>query len=404
MLKEKAPCNKAQAMLHEIPIMSQTLTHVPVYTVPNEMGYFPTPGDEELVTCPNCQIYQLQNMHDQTSGCAPIPTLLSKGQLTLHDPVPGTPSEVVLIGKCNGVIFYIKEDDVTLILSPSELALICVPSLDCLYLSLPDTIEEHVQLHIQGLFAARTNLYEAGDMVRKEQIELIRRGENFHEGSFDDTTTDDNLRRVIYQSSVWIAQQILLLSEVGAKQVEDHGYRLRSSMKPIVENVKCDAEIFTKEMDNIQRCNKKLNIKPAALQRSLHIRKFSKSICSMAEQGSDSISNFVGGLIGSSITEKPDDGTTMRYARQLLRTSLLSFSEICDSVDQSVDILAGTTKREAVACVAVQYGDDAAQLCRHTLGSAVDFGKTYLTVRRVLNIKTVARATLQASSGQERLD
>lgn len=404
MLKEKAPGNKAQEMPDEVPVRSQTLTHVPVYTVPHEMGYFPAPGDQELVSYPNCQFYQLQNMHDQHSTCTPTPTLLSKGQLTLHDPVPGTPSEVVLIGKCDGVIFYIKEDDVTLILSPSELALICVPSLDCFYLSFPGTIEECLQLHIQGLFAARTNFYEAVQMIHKEQIELIRRDESLHKESFDRTTTDENLHRVIYQSSVWIAKQILLLSEAGAKQVESHGHRLRSSMKPSLDSVKCDAEVFTEEMGQIHHSNKKLNINPAALQRSLHIRKFSKSICSLAEQGSDSISNFVGSLIGSSITEKPDDGTTMRYARQLLRTSLLSFGEICDSVDISLDILAGTTKREATACVAVQYGDDAAQLCRHTLGSTVDFCKTYLTVRRVLNIKKVAHATVEASAGQKQLD
>jgi hypothetical protein len=48
-------------------------------------------------------------------------------------------------------------------------------------------------------------------------IEFIQRGKNFHERSFDHKTTDDDLHRVIYQSSVWIAQKILLLSEAGAQ-------------------------------------------------------------------------------------------------------------------------------------------------------------------------------------------
>jgi hypothetical protein len=69
--------------------------------------------------------------------------------------------------------------------------------------------------------------------------------------SFDHATTDDNLCRVINQSSVWIAQKILLLSEVGVKQVGDCELHLWSSMKPSVENMKCDAKVYTKEMGRI---------------------------------------------------------------------------------------------------------------------------------------------------------
>lgn len=412
MLKRNPPYKTKD---HEKPILSQIPTHVPVYTLPNESGYFPCAGDKLLVTCPNCRFYQLQNMHNQDSESTQIPTLLSQGQLTLHDPAPGTPHEVVLIGECDGVIFYVTEDDVTLLLSQTELTLICFPSLDCLYLSLPDAMEEHVLLHLQGLFAARTNLYEAGAMIHKKQIELICRDEgvsdhayrstvcNNHEGTLKSIQTDDNVQRFIYQSSMWIAEQIVLLSEAGAKRVEDHGYRLRSFMQPSVDCMKCDPKLLAKDVCKMHHCNKRMNINPVAVQRASHIRNFTRHLYNLAEQGSDSISSFVGGIIGSSITEKSDDGENMRYARQLLRTTVLAFSEICDGVDKSFDILTGTTKREASACVAVQYGDDAAQLCRHTLGSTIDFCKTYLTVRRVLNVKRVAQATFEASSREEPL-
>ncbi len=238
MLKENPPCKKKDATLHETPILSQTPTRVPVYTLPSDSGYFPCAGDKLLVACPNCQFYQLQNMHKQDSESTKIPTLLSQGQLTLHEPAPGTPDETVLIGECDGVMFYVTGDDVTLILSRTELTLICVPSLDCLYLSLPDAVEEHILLHIQGLFAARTNLYEAGAMIHKKQIELICRDGgvsdhayrstvcNDHEGTLKSIKTDDNLQRFMYHSSMWIAEQIVQLSEAGAKQVEDHGCRL----------------------------------------------------------------------------------------------------------------------------------------------------------------------------------
>jgi hypothetical protein len=419
VLKQHELCESkaATAIRHEPPILSQTLDHVPVYTVPSENGYFPTGyKDEILVACPSCQFYQLQNIENQSSESAELPTLLSQGILSLRDPAPGTPDEVVLIGECDGVIFYVTEEDITLTLSQTELTLICVPSLDCLYISLPAATEEHILLHIQGLFVARTNMYDAGKILHEEQIQLIRRDSctlrdtanltemNAHKGSYDDMIPNDKIQQAIYQSSVWIAKQILLLSEAGAKHVEDHGGRLRYSMQPSLDSITSDAETFlTEEGYEIHYGDYNMNIHPKAVQRASYIRAFSKNIYNLAEQVSDSVSGIVGGIIGSAIAEKPSDGKTVRYARQLLHTSVLSYGEIWEGVDKSVDVLTRATKREATACVAARYGDDAAHLCRHTLGATVNFCKTYLTVRRVLNVKRVARLSLKASLKQDAL-
>ena len=84
------------------------------------------------------------------------------------------------MGECDGLVFYIMQDDVTLTLSPRELVLICVPSMDCLYISLASETSEKILVQMQSLFSSRTNLYrgEGGTTVVDRHIESMRRSLN----------------------------------------------------------------------------------------------------------------------------------------------------------------------------------------------------------------------------------
>lgn len=49
-------------------------------------------------------------------------------------------------------------------------------------------------------------------------------------------------------------------------------------------------------------------------------------------------------------------------------------------------------KMQATSFVATKYGEDAAELARHTAGSAANFGRTALTARRIVNVKKIAKS------------
>jgi len=419
--------------MHGTPILSETGDHVPVYTVQNENGFFPT-GNKDVVLladCPlhNCQIYQLPNVATITPDAqtvTPPPTLLAQGSLLLRDPAPGTPKEVALVGECNGLVFYVTHDDVTLTLTPTEVVLICIPSMDCLYISLSAETEERCLTQVKDLFSTRTNMYHddgGRTTIVDKQIESIRRrigntslrhvditNKNEEDDDDDDIqhiVSDDNLHQSIFQSSKWIKKQIVHLSEIGARQVEGHGDRLRTSLRQSSSNLSssnsnvANDKGTTSDSTSVMEENKNhLNIHPVAVQSASHIRDFSKTVCKAAEHVSDSLSTFVGGAIASTIVEKPKDSENTRVARQLLRTSVIAYGEISDGVGEGFDILSRATKREATACVAVKYGDDAAELTRHTLGATNNFVKTALTCRRILNVKKVAKSSVKSAVKQ----
>lgn len=397
--------------VHGMPILSKTADQVPVYILPNEDGFFPT-GDKNGALLgsegPKCQIYQLPNVSTSanTQGESTAWALLSKGLLVFRNPAPGSPKEVALVGECDGLVFYIMQDDVTLPLSPREVVLICIPSMDCLYISLSSETDEETLMNMQELLSSRTNLYKGkGETtIVDKHIESIRRSVNnsnkYQKDEDDDlkhVIPEDNLHQSIYQSSKWIKNQIVYLSEISARQVEGHGDRLRSSLrKSSSSNLSGngDSSGVIEENKNV------VNIHPMAVQSASNIRKFSKTAFKAAEHISDSISTIVGSAIASTIVEKPKDTDSTRAARQLLRTSVIAYGEISDGVGEGFDILSRATKREATACVAVKYGDEAADLTRHTLGATNNFVKTALTCRRILNVKKVAKSSVKCAVKQ----
>jgi hypothetical protein len=340
--------------------------------------------DELFVTCPYCQLYyQLQNaqINNSTKSATLVPNLLSQEGSSTRAPVTSPPGEVRMIGECDGVIFYLSDEDA--ISQPEVTLMICVPIAAC----------------------TKNNLHQAGKIVVEDRIELIHRDIctlNDHskhakfttgklEENIENLIPDDALNQAIYQSSIWIAKQIVLFSEAGAKQVEYHGEQWRCTIiRPV------DGILQTEEQK--YECDSSLNVHPEVVQQASYIRSFSKTVRNFVEQVSESVSNFLGILIGCCIAEKPTDGETTRYCRHLLRTTVLSCGEISEGVEEGFDIFARAAKREVTSCVAIHYGRDAADVTRHTLGTSINLIKTAITVRRVLNAKKVARSSIKAAA------
>ena len=208
---------------------------------------------------------------------------------------------------------------------------------------------------------------------------------------------DALLHRSIYKSSVWIKKQTVLLGEAGAKKVEGHGDRWRESFQSSLNSTSTNKSNSDCEVGN-GNGNKKIH--PKAIEGAAQIRKFSKTARNAAEKVSDSVSNVVGGVVGSVIAEKPTDSKTKSGARQLLRTSAIAYGEISDGVGEGFDVLSRAARREASACVAVKYGQDVADLTRHTLGATNNFVKTALTCRRILDVRKVAKSSVKSAVKQ----
>lgn len=59
---------------------------------------------------------------------------------------------------------------------------------------------------------------------------------------------------------------------------------------------------------------------------------------------------------------------------------------------EGYELMVTAAKMQATSFVATKYGEDAAELARHTAGSAANFGRTALTARRIVNVKKIAKS------------
>ena len=107
---------------------------------------------------------------------------------------------------------------------------------------------------------------------------------------------------------------------------------------------------------------------------------------------SDKISNVIGGGVGRAVAIKEGDTAPKRKARQLLLASTIAMEEVAGGVSEGYELMVKTAKSQATSFVAKKYGEDAAELARHTAGSAANFGRTALTARRIINVKKIAKS------------
>lgn len=344
---------------HDPPVLSQTpVDNVPVYTVANEEGYFPTGYSKEILTSvASVQLYQIHPKYAHRQNHM-TESIIADGTLTLRDPSPGTPSDVVLIGECDDLIFFVMKDDAVIKIS-QRMFTIFLPD-DCIAISLPEDVEEHNLLHIEGLFAVRTKFHDESKEISNVDATILG-------GKFGDLVPDDDVSKKIYAFSVVMANKIHSYSGEGAKYIAEYGQSKR-------ENV---TETGEKEVSK------------AAIYAATAARKLGKFTHKAVVTVSDTVSNTLGKGLASTIAIRESDGKIKRANKGFIISSALAFSEIAGSVADGYNLVSRAAKDEAVAYMDLKYGHDASELTRQTLGATINFGNTALSARRVLNVRKI---------------
>jgi hypothetical protein len=216
----------------------------------------------------------------------------------------------------------------------------------------------------------------------------------------------DRVNQAIFHTSIWLAKQIVHLSEQGAKLLKDQGEKWRASQPDLPAIVLIIEEEQPQQTHALGTYNQEIN--PSSSNNTdtsnIHVRNASyiwscsKAVRNAVEYVSESISNLLGTVIGSCITEQATDGEILRFSRHLVRTTVVSCGEVGTSIEESFDIITHTTKEEVTSCVALYYGRDAANFTQHTLGTVINLIKAVITARRVLNAKKVAQFSIAKAS------
>ena len=329
--------------------LASTIGQVPVFTIPGEEGYFPTGRkDEYLVRCETTRIYQfvpIGGTIDTTSG-----NLLAEGPLTLRDPSPGTPEEVVLIGECEGIIFYLKKDDATVKLSNDDFVLF-LPD-ECIGINLGSKEKEEIKLHVEGLLAYRTTFSE--DLKKEDEFA---------------GASDKHFQTMVLMSQ-WLAEQIVKGSEYGASKIEKFGKHKRSKIKE----------------------TKEVKISSTTMKTAKVTKKVAKGTNKVVTKVSDSITGVMGSAISNAVTPKSTDSKTKEKGRALLLATTKSVCEVLDGIGEGCSKLSTSMKKEGTAYVEAKYGKEAGELARNTAGATIHFTKAVLVTRRVINPKWVLKS------------
>jgi len=349
--------------IHEPPVLEDVNSGSipPVMRIPNESGYFPTGTNSEqpLVIASGVTLHQIHPKYKNRREKA-----IASGTLTLRDPAAGTASEVALVGECNGTCFYVMNDDATTKVSPKEFVLM-LPD-DCILMDLGNVPPEQdgVILHVEGLLAARTLFHDDSDKAMQENRD--RSGVDYRS-----LVPDDRVSRSMYGASRWVADMIVTVSEKGSKQIEKCGQARTASITETMEPIEVSKNT-KKVAETVYSVSKKTN-------------KFSDKI-------SDKLSKSVGKSIGKRLAVKQNDSSRSKQGKGLVLTSSLCYSEVSDGIGIAYENIVKSAKGEATSFVAKKYGEDAAQLARHTTGATVNFGRTALTARRVVNVKQMVKS------------
>lgn len=336
---------------HKTPTLSSVPNDtIPVYKVPNESGYFPTGNkDKVLVSFGAVQLYQIHPKYARRTHEVDFP-LLAEGAFSLSDPAPGTPSEVAIVADCDGITFFVLKDDATIKVS-KRVFTILLPE-DCIRIQFPDDTADDALNLFEALLAARTKFKER--FIPGENSELVPKG---------------RMAQPMYNFSVWLANGIVTVSEKGSDRIESYS---KEKQAKITET-------------------KDVNISEITVKAALTAKKAAKTTNKVVGKISDKVSKTIGGAFATTLQVREGDSKGKRRGKRYVVASALAFSEVAGALEEGYDKLIGTTKDEATAFVAAKYGFEASQLVRHTVGTAVHFGKAALIARRVLNVKEVLK-------------
>lgn len=364
---------------HGTPVLYHTpIDSVPVYTIQNEQGFFPTGSSQEsLISNLNVKLYQMHPNCSSTSlpnNLESSESILAEGILKLSDPAPGIPSEVVLIGECDGILFYIMKDDVVLKLS-SRIYTLLLPE-DCISISLPEDASDEAVLYMEGIFAARAKFVDKSD-----QISADTEGNTLQEDN-EDLVPDDKISKSMYKFSLIMAKQIDKASQAGANYITKYGEQKRSNVTESTE----------------------MKVSSTSLYATRILKKAGKITHKTVDKVGNSVTNTIGGKMAKFLVIKESDGKIKRINKRFWMTSGLVFSNISNSAAEGYLLLLSATRDEAVEYVTAKYGHDASELARQTFGATIHFGKAALSARRILNVKEIMKESAKIALKGEKKD
>lgn len=334
------------------------------YKIPNENGYFPAAADGNnggfVLSCEPVTLYQIHPRyypHGSVQDFADGP--LATGVLTLRDPDDGTAEEVALVGTCADIIFYVTVDDVVTKTRDTEFVLL-LPK-DCIVVDLGG-VEDAEKIHaVMNVLAAR---------MKFRDDTLVKKDANEKEIVYPEALPDDAASRVMYRASSTIASMIVEASKKGAEMIDDYGDKKRQNITE------------TKEV--------KMGKGSKGLAKSA--RGASVEALSLVTKVSEKISDVVGSKVGKAAAIKEGDTEKKKKARTLLLASSIAYGEIADGASEGYEMVVKAAQDQATSFVATKYGEDAADVARHTAGATINFGRAALTARRVVNVKKIAKS------------
>ena len=332
-------------------------------TIPREAGYFPAGSDDinALATVENVTLYQIHPRYGDK-----LDEPLASGTLTLRDPDGGTADDVALVGQCGDIVFYVMNDDATTKTSENEFMLM-LPD-DCIVVDFTDASSDDGKkmiLHIEGLLAARTKFHDETAIVDEEEKATGK-------PRYPEALPRDPISKSMFRTSAMMARMIVSASKKGAEKIDDYGEKKKDA-------------IPEDKMKNVQVG--RTSIKMAKATRSV-----SEKTHSVTVTITDKISDVVGGKVGRAAAIKDGDTASKKKARRLLLASSIAYAEVANGAAEGYEIMVKSAKGQTTSFVAKKYGEEAAELARHTAGAAANFGRTALTARRVVNVKTMAKS------------
>lgn len=326
------------------------------YEVPNEKGYFPAGSDDigAIVEVENATLYQL---HPRCGEKPDKP--LAAGTLTLRDPDGGTADDVAFVGECDGIAFYVMKDDTTTKISEKEFMLM-LPR-DYILLDLTECGNDETVSHIAKILAARTQFV----------VEIAEEGLNeSNTPKYPENLPGDPVSKAMFRTSSMVARLVVSVSKEGAGQMEKYGDKKRESITE----------------------SKKVNVSQTSINAAKATRNISEKTHAITVKISDKISDAIGGKVGRAAAIKEGDTASRKKARRLLLASTISYAEVADGASEGYEIMVKSAQSQATSFVAKKYGDEAAELVRHTAGATANFGRAALTARRVVDVKKLAKS------------
>lgn len=402
--------HKTQTELQCAPTLSETKDdHVPVYTLQNEDGYFPTGYSEDILTSLN--FAQLLQMHPNyarepnvTSGSTsdsittsnhPESTLLAEGLFTLRDPAHGTPSEVALIGECNGILFYVKQDDTIVKTSSNEFAIIFPEDCIAIHILNDESTSDEIKkendsklLHLEALFAARTNFLDKTHQVSDATVDTNIESDIDNDIKF---MMDNKVSKKMFKFSKYMSKNINNVGVSGANYIANYGEVKRNQFLE-----KSEKQTSTSTDNNTNTASNR-EVSPTVLYAAGALHKAGKVTNKVVQAVGTNVSNVIGKTMAGTLTLKENDSNFTKNNKKVALSSALVFYNLANSTTQAYRLMANAAKEETVEYMNVKYGRDASELARKTMGASIEFGEAALSARRFLNVKQIVKASAKVA-------